>query len=223
MSQPQQNETRTQIKICGFTRSADAERAVELGADALGLVFYPPSPRNITVAQAQDICAVLPPFTALTALFLNAERSVIKDVLAAVPVSLLQFHGTETPEFCRSFNRPWMKSVSMKSTANVSDYCAAYEGARGFLLDSNIAGAAGGSGDVFDWSLVPTNIEAPLILAGGLDVENVRQAILSVRPCAVDVSSGVESAKGIKDTDLMRRFISQVKAADDRINQQAER
>lgn len=216
-----QNYPRTQIKICGFTRSADALSAVGLGADTLGLVFYPPSPRNITINQAQAIAAAVPPFTSLTALFLNAERAVIEEVLAAVPISLLQFHGTESREFCQSFNRPWVKSVSMKSTADLPGYCAAYDGARGFLLDSNVAGAAGGSGDVFDWSLIPVGINAPLVLAGGLDVENVREAVLSVRPCAVDVSSGVESAKGIKDTDLMRRFITQVKTADQEINRQA--
>lgn len=221
MNSVAQSHNRTQIKICGFTQSADAVRAVELGADTLGLVFYPPSSRNITIEQAQAIVAAVPPFTSLTALFLNAEHAEIEKVLAAVPVSLLQFHGTESLEFCQSFNRPWLKSVSMQSTADLSDYCAAYEGARGFLLDSNAAGAAGGSGHVFDWSLIPANINAPLVLAGGLDVENVRQAVLTVQPCAVDVSTGVESAKGIKDTDLMRRFIAEVKAADEQINRQA--
>ncbi len=213
---------RTQIKICGFTKSADAAQAVELGADSLGLVFYPPSPRNITINQAKAIAAAVPPFTVLTALFLNAERAAIESVLAEIPVSLLQFHGTESREFCQSFNRPWMKSVSMKSTVNVREYCANYDGARGFLLDSNAAGAAGGSGDVFDWSLIPVDTNVPLVLAGGLDVDNVREAVLAVRPCAVDVSSGVESAKGIKDTDLMRRFIGEVKAADGQFNQQPD-
>jgi len=144
---------KTQIKICGFTRPADAVSAVALGADSLGLVFYPPSPRHISIEQARDIAAAVPPFTSFTALFLNADREAVERVLENVPVNLLQFHGTESPEFCQSFKRPYIKSVSMKSTSNVAEYCAAYDHSRGFLLDSNVAGAAGGSGDVFDWSL----------------------------------------------------------------------
>ena len=208
---------KTQIKICGFTRPADAATAVALGVDSLGLVFYPPSPRHISIEQARDIAAAVPPFTSFTALFLNAEREEVERVLENIPVNLLQFHGTESPQFCQSFNRPYIKSVSMKSTANVIEYCAAYENARGFLLDSNVAGAAGGSGDVFDWSLIPKSPDVSLVLAGGLDVDNVRDAVFSVRPSAVDVSSGVESAKGIKDTDLMQQFIANVKAVDEQI------
>lgn len=208
---------KTQIKICGFTRPADAVSAVALGVDSLGLVFYPPSPRHVSIDQARDITAAVPPFTSFTALFLNAEREAVERVLETIPVNLLQFHGTESPEFCQSFNRPYIKSVSMKSTSNVVEYCAAYDRSRGFLLDSNVAGAAGGSGDVFDWSLIPTSTDVPLVLAGGLDVGNVRDAVFSVRPSAVDVSSGVESSKGIKDVTLMKRFITNVKAADEQI------
>lgn len=212
---------RTQIKICGFTRAADAAEAVALGVDALGLVFYPPSPRHLSIEQARAVVAALPPFVSLTALFLNAERRYIDEILASLPVSLLQFHGTESGEFCQSFDRPYIKSVPMGSTSDVRAYCAEFERARGFLLDSNIAGAAGGSGDVFDWSQVPADTTAPLVLAGGLDVSNVRQAILSVGPAAVDVSSGVESAKGIKNQALMQQFIAQVKSADAELSSQS--
>lgn len=205
---------RTQIKICGFTRPVDAVQAVALGADALGLVFYPPSPRNISIEQAVDIAREVAPFTALTALFLNAERSDIDSVLAAVPISLLQFHGTEDAAFCRSFNRPYIKAVPMQSVDSVESYCDQYHDARGFLLDSNAAGAAGGSGKQFDWNRIPTALPAGVILAGGLTVDNVHDAVCSVRPSAVDASSGVESAKGIKDVALMRDFIQQVKKAD---------
>ncbi len=209
---------KTRIKICGFTNAADARFAADLGVDSLGLVFYPPSSRNVSVEQARAIVTGLPPFVTLTALFLNAEADVIDEVLAKLPISLLQFHGTESPEFCESFNRPYIKSVSMKSTGNVQSYCRQYEMARGFLLDSNAAGAAGGSGKAFDWSLVPGELAAPLVLAGGLEVDNVANAVKQVRPAAVDVSSGVESQKGKKDHNLMRRFINEVHAADRWLN-----
>lgn len=208
---------RTQIKICGFTRADDAVQAVALGADALGLVFYPPSPRFISIEIAAEIAAAVAPFTCLTALFLNAERSTIEAVLSRVPISLLQFHGTEDAGFCASFNRPYIKSVPMKSVDNVPAYCDRYSQSRGFLLDSNAAGAAGGSGERFDWQRIPGQLNAPVILAGGISVENVREAVCSVTPTAVDVSSGVESSKGIKDSGLMRDFIREVREADNQL------
>ncbi|OED42369.1 N-(5'-phosphoribosyl)anthranilate isomerase [Chromatiales bacterium (ex Bugula neritina AB1)] len=206
--------TRTQIKICGFTRPADAVTAVELGADALGLVFYPPSSRYISIDQAVAISAAVAPFTCITALFLDADKEHVDQILDAVPVSMLQFHGNETPAYCESFKRPYMKSVSMKSTVDIHGYCKPYRNARAFLLDSNVAGAAGGSGEVFDWSLVPRDFSAPLVLAGGLDTANVETAVAQVRPDAVDVSSGVESARGIKESALMQQFIAGVRRAD---------
>jgi len=209
---------RTQIKICGFTRPADAVKAAELGVDSLGLVFYPPSSRHVSVEQAADIVAAVPPFTAFTALFLNADADTVEQVLSRVPVSLLQFHGTETAEFCRSFDRPYIKSVPMKSVIDVNDYCASYSHARGFLLDSNAAGAAGGSGTTFDWSTVPADFSYPLILAGGLTIENVGSAIKALRPLAVDLSSAVESAKGEKDHTLMQQFVDAVCATDNELN-----
>ncbi len=204
----------TRVKICGFTRPADAQVASDLGADAIGLVFYPPSSRHVTIEQAATIAGVVSPFCTVTALFLNAEVDYVEEVLKSVPVSLLQFHGTESAPYCESFARPYIKSVAMKSVADVGNYCATFDGAVGFLLDSNAAGAAGGSGTAFDWSLVPPELASSLILAGGLDVGNVANAIREIRPAAVDVSSGVESDKGIKDHQMMREFIANVRAAD---------
>ena len=185
-----------------------------LGADSLGLVFYPPSRRHISIKQAVAVCDSVGPFTSLTALFLNADASEIEQVLARVPVSLLQFHGTESAAFCRSFGRPYIKSVPMKTVVDVEAYCNDYLDARGFLLDSNAAGAAGGSGSVFDWARIPSSLLPRLILAGGLSIDNVSDAVCRVRPCAVDVSSGVESAGGVKDASMMQAFIQAVKAAD---------
>jgi len=195
----------------------DAIAACESGVDALGLVFYPPSSRHIDVDRAVEIVRALPPFVMVTGLFLNEEKSVIDEVLEKIPLSLLQFHGTESPAFCQSFERPYIKSVAMKSVSDVQSYAAQYTDARGFLLDSNVSGGAGGSGEQFDWSRVPNEFPAPLILAGGLDCENVAEAVMKVRPTAVDVSSGVESGRGIKDRALMKQFIQCVRAADSAI------
>jgi len=207
----------TRVKICGFTRADDAVAACNAGVDALGLVFYPPSSRHISIDLADEIIRALPSFVTVVGLFLNEEKSVIDEILAKIPLSLLQFHGTESAQFCQSFNRPYIKSVGMKSVSDVEAYAAQYNDARGFLLDSNIAGGAGGSGELFDWSLVPTEFPAPLVLAGGLDCNNVSEGVKKVRPGAVDVSSGVESAKGIKDHELMKKFIQHVRAADSAI------
>ena len=154
------------------------------------------------------------PFCTVTALFLDAEASCVEEVLSSVPVSLLQFHGTESADYCESFARPYIKSVAMKSIDDVAAYCQEFKNCRGFLLDSNSAGAAGGSGTAFDWSLVPLQLASTLVLAGGLDAQNVADAIREIRPAAVDVSTGVESAKGIKDAHMMRSFVSSVRAAD---------
>lgn len=214
---PSDPDYHTQVKICGLTRVQDAVAACTYGVDALGLVFYPPSSRHITPEKAAEIVRLLPSFVTVTGLFLDEKEQVINKVLEEVPLSLLQFHGTESAEFCQSFNRPYIKSVAMKSVSNVPGYTAQFTGARGFLLDSNVAGGAGGSGEKFDWSRVPTKFPAPLVLAGGLDCENVTDAVMHVRPTAVDVSSGVESAKGVKDHELMKNFIQCVRAADSAI------
>lgn len=212
VQQPMRRPTR--IKICGFTQAADAQFASDLGVDAIGLVFYPPSPRHVSIEQAAKIAAAVSSFCTVTALFLNAEVDYVEEVLKSVPVSLLQFHGTESAAYCEYFSRPYIKSVAMKSIDDVGGYCAGFENCRGFLLDSNAAGAAGGSGTAFDWSLVPPDLASSLVLAGGLDVNNVADAIRETRPAAVDVSSGVESAKGIKDQNKVRDFIANVRAAD---------
>ncbi len=208
---------KTRIKICGFTRVEDAVAACDFGVDALGLVFYPPSSRHITLELAAEIVQALPAFVTVTGLFLNEDKSVVDQVLDKIPLSLLQFHGTESAEYCQSFNRPYIKSIAMKSVTDVNTYASQFESARGFLLDSNIAGGAGGSGKQFDWDRVPTEFQAPLVLAGGLDCGNVSDAVVHVRPDAVDVSSGVESAKGVKDHALMKEFIQCVHAADNAI------
>lgn len=211
----------TQVKICGLTTVEDAVAACSCGVDAIGLVFYPPSSRNISIEQASAIVHSLPPFVTVTGLFLNEDAAVINNVLEQVPLSLLQFHGTESAEFCQSFHRPYIKSVAMKSISDVHGYTAEFALARGFLLDSNIAGGAGGSGELFDWQKIPTGFPAPLVLAGGLDCDNVADAVMQVRPTAVDVSSGVESGKGIKDHGLMKNFLQCVRAADSAIAKSA--
>lgn len=202
---------RTRVKICGITRARDALAASAMGVDAIGLVFYEKSPRNISIEQAAAICHQLPAFVTTVALFLDAEQSLIDRVLASVPVDLLQFHGSEEPAFCEQFSRPYIKALGMENTdrKDLISQSRAYSSARGLLLDSHAPGAAGGTGETFDWEYIPA-LDKPVILAGGLTVSNVAAAINSVHPWAVDVSSGVESDKGIKDVDLMSAFIQEV-------------
>ena len=202
---------RTRVKICCITRAQDALAASAMGVDAIGLVFYEKSPRNISIEQAAAICRQLPAFVTTVALFLDAEQSLIDRVLASVPVDLLQFHGSEEPAFCEQFSRPYIKALGMENTdrKDLISQSRAYSSARGLLLDSHAPGAAGGTGETFDWEYIPV-LDKPVILAGGLTVSNVAAAINSVHPWAVDVSSGVESDKGIKDVDLMSAFIQEV-------------
>jgi phosphoribosylanthranilate isomerase len=213
---------RTRVKICGITRAEDARDAVALGVDAIGLVFYEKSPRAVSLQQAAAISRQLPAFVTSVALFLDADAEWIRQVVAQVPIDLLQFHGSEPADFCRGFNRPYIKALGMESTGTLADIhagvlasAAEFEDARGVLLDSNAPGAAGGTGEVFDWAMVPATLEQPLILAGGLGVHNVAEAVRKTRPWAVDVSSGVEREKGIKDAALMRAFINEVNHCDD--------
>jgi len=200
---------RTRVKICGITRRQDAEFAVEMGVDALGLVFYPASPRAVSIAQAQEIVAGLPPFVSIVALFVDADPEQVRECLAAVPIDLLQFHGDETPEYCEQFSKPYMKAIRMKEGVDLSVLSSNYSSASALLLDSYQAGIPGGTGEVFDWSLM-TEIDKPLILAGGIKVENVAMAIEQVQPYAVDVSSGVEQSKGIKDQQKIQAFMQEV-------------
>jgi len=200
---------RTRVKICGITRRQDAEFSVEMGADALGLVFYPPSPRAVTVAQAQEIITCLPPFISLVALFVDAEPEEVKACLAALPIGILQFHGDESAEYCEQFNHPYMKALRMREGMDLKAEVGRYASASAILVDSYQPGVPGGTGQVFDWSLI-TDINMPLVLAGGLDAHNVAQAIEQVQPYAVDVSGGVEQAKGIKDNMKISDFMQEV-------------
>ena len=198
-------------KICGITRIEDARLAVAAGADAIGLVFYAPSPRAVTVAQAREILAALPPFVTSVGLFVNAPRAEIEAVLREVPLDLLQFHGDETPQDCRDFGRPYIKALRVRPEDDINACCAHYADAAGILLDTFVPGVPGGTGERFDWSLVPADAPLPLILAGGLDAGNVAEAIAQVRPYAVDVSGGVEASKGIKDATKVQSFVAAVR------------
>jgi len=210
--------SRVRCKICGITRVQDALSAAALGADALGLVFYANSPRAVSLAQARLIRAAVPPFVTLTGLFVNASRAEIAQTLQAVPLDLLQFHGDESNDDCEGHGRPWIKALRVGTEEDIRRQAARYPNACGILLDSQIAGQYGGTGQTFDWSLIPPDFERPLILAGGLDAHNVAAAIQQVRPFAVDVSGGVEAAKGIKDAQKMRAFIQQAHKAAQAIN-----
>lgn len=194
-------------KICGITRVEDALAAAAAGADAIGLVFYAKSPRAVSVEQARQIIAALPPFVTTVGLFVDVERDELRQILAQVPLDILQFHGDESAEQCEGHGRPYIKALRVKAGDDVAAQVARYPGAAGVLLDTFVEGVPGGTGLAFDWSLVPAGLSKPVILAGGLTPENVAAAIARVRPYAVDVSGGVESAKGIKDADKIRAFI----------------
>lgn len=200
-------------KICGITRVEDALAAAEAGADAIGLVFYAKSPRAVSVQQARAIIAALPPFVTSVGLFVDASRCELGEILDAVPLDLLQFHGDETPAECDSYGRPYIKALRVKPGEDIAAQVALYESARGVLLDTYVPGIPGGTGEAFDWSLVPADLRKPVILAGGLTTANVAQAIAQVRPFAVDISGGVESAKGIKDAAKIQAFMAAVRSA----------
>jgi phosphoribosylanthranilate isomerase len=200
-------------KICGITRPEDALVAAGEGADAIGLVFYDKSPRAVDMRRAEEILRVLPPFVTSVGLFVNAERSCIERILREVPLDLLQFHGDESSEDCEGFGRPYIRALRVRPQLSLDAQCAVFPAARGILLDSYVPGVPGGTGQAFDWALVPEQLPRPLILAGGLDAENVGAAIAQVRPYAVDVSGGVESAKGIKDRHKVAAFLRAVRAA----------
>lgn len=206
--------SRTRIKICGITRPEDARAAIDCGADAIGLVFYPKSPRAVSIAQAQAIAAVVPPFVTLVALFVDAKASEVGAVVESLPVGLLQFHGDESPDHCQQFARPWLKAVRVRPETDIGAIAGTYAGARGLLLDAFQEGVPGGTGRSFDWSLVGSDVPLPLVLAGGLNPSNVGQGIATVRPFAVDVSGGVESTPGIKDSRRIREFVAAVREAD---------
>lgn len=202
--------TRVRVKICGLTRPGDVEAAVAAGADALGFVFTPRSKRFLETQRAVELVVRVPAFVSRVGLFMDQEPGAVAEVLDRVPLSLLQFHGAEPADFCRQFGLPYIKAVSMDSAEAVKRAEDEYFDAAGLLLDSHPAGGVGGTGEIFDWSIIPAT-QIPLILAGGLVAENVGQAVRQVRPWAVDVSSGVEDAPGIKNSGLMRKFIKEAK------------
>ncbi len=201
---------RVRTKICGITRVEDARDAISGGADAIGFVFYQGSPRFIAPLQAQEIIGQLPPFPAKVGLFVNPDREFVSAVLETVFLDIIQFHGDESPGFCGSFDKPYIKALRMKDDIDLNMTCERYADAAALLLDSYSETAHGGTGVSFDWSKIPGDLSMPIILAGGLTVENVRRAIAKTRPYAVDVSSGVELDEGIKDKDKMTAFIREV-------------
>ena len=207
---------RTAIKICGLTRKEDLLNAIDAGADALGLVFYKPSPRYVNLAKARELARWAPPSVCLVGLFVNATVEEVNMVLNAVPLDLLQFHGDEnyeTEAYCKQFNRPYLKAARMAPGLDLLEYAARYPSAQALLLDAFVEGYGGG-GKTFDWSLIPKSLPLPIVLSGGLNPDNVTEAVGVVRPAGVDVSSGVEQSKGIKDAAKITAFIAGVKKAD---------
>lgn len=204
---------RTRIKICGITRVEDGLAAAAAGADAIGLVFYAKSPRCVSVEQARRIADALPPFVATVALFVNADPREVEAVVDGLRPSLLQFHGDETPEDCARHGHPYLRAARMRPGLDLLDFKARFRDARGILVDAFVEGYGGG-GEVFDWSLIPASVDFPIVLSGGLHASNVGQAVSRLRPWAVDVSSGVELSKGVKDAAAIRDFVAAVRAAD---------
>jgi phosphoribosylanthranilate isomerase len=204
---------RTRIKICGLTRSQDLEAAIRFGADAVGFVFYPPSPRYLSLAQARELALRVPPFVTRVGLFVNADQQQVRDTLAEVELDLLQFHGEEDADYCAQFGLPYVKAARVRPGVDLLEFAHIYTTAQGILLDAWVD-AYGGAGQAFDWSLIPSNLPVPMILSGGLQADNIGEAIVKIKPWAVDVSSGVESAKGIKDADKIAAFIAAVRTAD---------
>ena len=208
--------TRTRIKICGLTREADVDAAVAAGADALGFVLFEASSRHVTLQRAVELIARLPPFVTPVLLLVNASAAEVQRAVERVPNALLQFHGDESPTDCQAAQRPYIRAARMSPGFDLLDFAAFYAGAQALLLDAHVDGY-GGSGKVFDWSQIPPNVPLPVVLSGGLNPANVTDGVLSVRPSAVDVSSGVEVSKGVKSAELMRQFCLAVRSADERL------
>lgn len=201
---------RTRVKICGITRPEDALAAISAGADAIGLVFYAPSPRAVNIEQAREIIDVLPPFVTVVGLFVDAPHAQIEQTISSVRIDLLQFHGNESPSACKHYKKPFLKAVRVKPDTNLLQYCLDYNDAQALLLDAYSEAAMGGTGQTFDWKLIPRDLPKPVVLAGGLNADNVGEAVRQVHPYAVDVSGGVELSKGIKDAAKMAAFMQAV-------------
>jgi len=204
---------RTRIKICGLTRAEDVDAAVEAGVDAIGFGFYPPSPRCLTLEHAAALAARVPPFVTKVGLFVNESDLAVKQALGIVALDLLQFHGEEGEAYCCAFGRPYIKAARVRPGLDLIEFARSYPSATGLLLDSHVEGY-GGKGEMFDWSLIPSRLPLPMILSGGLHCGNVAAAIRQLHPWAVDVSSGVEASKGIKDAAKIADFVTAVKHAD---------
>ena len=205
---------RTRVKICGITRPEHARAAAGAGADAIGLMFYEPSPRYVTRAAARAVCAALPPLVSVVGVFVNPRPREIEAAMEGLPVDLLQFHGEEPPELCAGTGKPYLKAVRVRSRDDIVAAAARYTDARALLLDAHHDALWGGTGSRFDWSVVPGDVGRPIVLAGGLTPANVAEAIRLVRPFAVDVSGGVESAPGEKDAESIERFMKEVASAE---------
>lgn len=205
----------SRVKICGLREVETAVETACLGADAIGLVFYAPSPRAVDIETAGRIVRALPPFVSAVGLFVDADPDFVRQVLDSVSLDLLQFHGEESPAYCRQFNRPYLKAVRVKPGLNLLEYAARYPDTRGLLVDAWVSNAPGGTGETFDWALLPSELPLPLILSGGLNPGNVAGAIQRTHPWAVDVSSGVESGRGIKDVAKIAAFVEAVRSAAD--------
>lgn len=210
--------TKTRIKICGLTREEDVDAAVAAGADAIGFVFYPPSPRYVTPARAAELARRIPPFVDVLGLFVNEVPETVRAVCEQVPINLLQFHGDEDPAYCRRFGRPYLRAARVRPGLDLVEFAGSFPESRGLLLDAFVEGYGGG-GHVFDWTLIPPGLPGFLVLSGGLTAANVGDAVRRVRPAAVDVSSGVEMGKGIKDHAKIAAFVAAVRAADQAVSE----
>ena len=205
---------RTRVKICGITRIEDGLAAARAGADAIGLVFYPNSSRFVETEMAASIARAMPPFISKVALFVNATADEISAVLQQVPIDLIQFHGNECPEYCAGHGRPYIKAIRMKEGIDLLAERDRYDTACGLLVDSYVPGIPGGTGETFNWSLIPREIAGEIVLAGGLEPRNVHEAVTTVRPWGVDVSGGVEISGGIKDATAIQQFVTGVQHGD---------
>lgn len=205
---------RTRVKICGITRSDDARSAIEAGADAIGLVFWPQSSRAVSIDVAKHICRAVPAFVSIVALTVDATRDEVREIVDSLPVTMMQFHGNESPEFCQSFNVPFIKAIRMRPGVDLNKEITRYQTAQGILLDTYQKGLPGGTGESFDWRLIPESHRNSIVLAGGLNAQNIFQAVKQLRPYAVDVSGGVELSPGVKDSQKINEFIANVHLAD---------
>ena len=206
----------TRIKICGLTREEDVDAAVAAGADAIGFVFYPPSPRYIAPQRAAELARRIPPFVDVVGLFVNEAPEFVRAACEALPINVLQFHGDEDAAYCSQFARPYLRAARVRPGLDLVEFASSFPDARGVLLDAFVEGYGGG-GHVFDWTLIPSNLPSYLVLSGGLTADNIGDAIRRVRPVAVDVSSGVEAGKGIKDHSKIAAFVAAVRKADESI------